>query len=266
MALVLCVQHNERVDQFLSCHLLTITGSNGPLRGPQALVPTGNLAPSKGEKNQNSVDLCSNLQQGDDFCRNLVLSLFPRPHRCCSSYACQNPCSFSSTFMASPHCHLCLENYTTIIMSSHLFKFAHRSIKQWQKRVIQSEVPSLLSMIWVPNVTRLQRQVNVTIFTSKPTTHNISPHSISLPIKHMPATLTSLVFILDTINITAKLQDFTGLTKVKVKMCSTTRNDGDEWVSERGLSTSYQPRKKNLTGLALQEGTIWTPNFKKKLQ
>ena len=132
MALVFCVQHNERVDQFLILKLPPADNYRVQWSHTRSTGTCSHweLSTVQGKKNQNSVDPCSNLQQGDDFCRNLVLSLLPRPHRCCSSYACQNPCSFSSTFMASPYRHLCLENHTTIIISSHLFKFAHRSIKQ----------------------------------------------------------------------------------------------------------------------------------------
>lgn len=59
------------------------------------------------------------------------------------------------------------------------------------------EVPDLLSIDDLSTkCSRLQRQAN-TIFTNRLTAYNINPHSMSSPIKYMPATLTLLAFIFD---------------------------------------------------------------------
>lgn len=58
------------------------------------------------------------------------------------------------------------------------------------------EVPDLLSIYDLSTkCSRLQRQAN--LFTNRLTAYNINPHSMSSPIKYMPATLTLLAFIFD---------------------------------------------------------------------
>ena len=52
----------------------------------------------------------------------------------------------------------------------------------------------------------------------------------------------SLVFILDSINITTKIQDFTRLTEVMLKSYSTLSNDGGDQATERGLLINNQEK------------------------